>query len=587
MPQPASLEQGRGIADDASEEDAAAWVKRMRKRKGKAALAAAAERNFAELDAAATAPQEEHTAAGLHVLHGAGAFEKGTEAVLTLKDQSIFDDTGKELADRGDVLESAELLAKERREFQKKARAGHYDKYDEAPQGILPQYDESNRNFEKGRRDFRLGQGGEMDAASAELQDPDAVAVAAAGAGKIRYDLSDFSLQRQRDTLTAAEEAALPDFRKPKRRKLVRRRDRAETGELVRSAAAELQQKAESEEEGTQRRTEAEQAEALRRLAEREEGGARGREMRDAAQKEIHNISQKTLTQLKEAPVGAADGWQLRDEVPGRRKRGRPQAEVLVIDPTAEFARTLEPEEPPSERTGKRKQGGDDRQGDASVGDRRRDWEPAPQGDEEPAPEELRRREADQRFRESLQKQELIAEPKVASSVADSLRFLRTKGLFDTARLGRSNDRVLEFNETNDPAPNIVFHRKDERGRELTQKEAFRQQSHIFHGKPPSKTKRQKAERRWSGLRHEQLMRDGDTALGGTAGLRHAQRATGQAGIVLQGGLIERAIQSARDGLDTPAHSAAASAGTASVAGTRSGIGSVPSAMPSTVAQRR
>eukprot|EP01065_Artemidia_motanka_P053366 TRINITY_DN9881_c0_g3_i1.p1 TRINITY_DN9881_c0_g3~~TRINITY_DN9881_c0_g3_i1.p1 ORF type:complete len:581 (+),score=195.96 TRINITY_DN9881_c0_g3_i1:49-1791(+) len=566
MAEPTSIERGHGLADDMPDEDADAWVRRMRKRKRTAAAAAA--QAFDDLDEAAEVA--DHVPAGLKVQHRVNAFEKGSEVILNLKDESIFDDSGKELrANPSDVLESSALVGDEKRAFQKAARVGHYNKYDEDQQGILPQYDDSNREFESARHGFKLDASGELDSVKAMQEDEEAAAAAAAAAGKTRYNLQggEFTLQeQQRDTYTAEEEAK---FRPRKRRRVARKKD---VGQLVREAAEELREDpAERPARSAEPDMDVEQADALRKLAEREHAETVGREQRSAADREIAGIAQRTLTLLKEAPVGAEDGWQLRDDSSaigsavgstlGRsRKRSRTEAGKIVLDPTAEFARTIDTEHAMAERARQEEQEHEERREEAA----RRAAQQRPTStmqvelDKEQLTreQELRRRaEEGKRFRDRLKEEELIPEPKVSSSVAAARDFLNAKGLYDVARIGRSNDRVLEFDPTSDPAPNIVFERKDDRGRDMTLKEAFRFQSHIFHGKMPSRKKREKSDRRWSGLRREALMRDGDTGLRGIAGLRAAQESTGSAGILLQGGLAEKAARLAREGLETPAYS--------------------------------
>jgi U4/U6.U5 tri-snRNP-associated protein 1 len=78
---------------------------------------------------------------------------------------------------------------------------------------------------------------------------------------------------------------------------------------------------------------------------------------------------------------------------------------------------------------------------------------------------------------------------------------------------------------------------KDEAGRKLTDKEAYRQLSYKFHGRAPTKTvrdKRLKRTLREAAIAKGSAQAGGPTGVGGSlAGMRRVQEVTGSAHVTL------------------------------------------------------
>jgi len=152
--------EGTGLGDEPvdGEEDAAEWVRRMKKRQKRIAKKMAEE--LAARDAAAQRVEyTEKDVRGLKVAHAEEEFIEGGEGmVLTLKDATID-----ELEEEGDELENVELGEKERlqKRLELKKKKPVYSAYEEdvdenGERKILGQYDEEI-DPKKGRKKFTLG----------------------------------------------------------------------------------------------------------------------------------------------------------------------------------------------------------------------------------------------------------------------------------------------------------------------------------------------------------------------------------------------------------------------------------------------
>jgi len=82
--------------------------------------------------------------------------------------------------------------------------------------------------------------------------------------------------------------------------------------------------------------------------------------------------------------------------------------------------------------------------------------------------------------------------------------------------IGRHNDeRTSYFKDTDDPAPDIKLEYLDPAtGRPLTRKQAFRNMSHIFHGRNPGDTKKSKIKRNTMKTRKHHAKQSTETPLG-------------------------------------------------------------------------
>jgi U4/U6.U5 tri-snRNP-associated protein 1 len=100
---------------------------------------------------------------------------------------------------------------------------------------------------------------------------------------------------------------------------------------------------------------------------------------------------------------------------------------------------------------------------------------------------------------QSILKKEKVIQAK-KSSVGAALSLLRDQGEFNDKNVvlvGRKNDTKSGnvFSNVNKPGDRIKLEYRDEQGRLLTPKEAFRQLSYKFHGIEPSKKTKEKRER--------------------------------------------------------------------------------------------
>jgi hypothetical protein len=104
----------------------------------------------------------------------------------------------------------------------------------------------------------------------------------------------------------------------------------------------------------------------------------------------------------------------------------------------------------------------------------------------------------------------------------------------------RERERRSERDSRSDPftipgyKPSFKLEYKDDRGRDLDEKEAFQQMSHVFHGKGSGKMK---TEKRLKKIEEEEQMKkmSTDSSLGFLKNIERQQTALGRAHIVLSG----------------------------------------------------
>jgi U4/U6.U5 tri-snRNP-associated protein 1 len=125
----------------------------------------------------------------------------------------------------------------------------------------------------------------------------------------------------------------------------------------------------------------------------------------------------------------------------------------------------------------------------------------------------------------------LLEEPEIGSGIAAALQFAQQKGLLTAHEQdysGRNRDRPLTERERKTKRPFNVFQtveteqeenddidleRVDKFGRRMTQKQAFRELSHHFHGIFPGKNKKEKELKRFQEEMKRKQMADTDTPL--------------------------------------------------------------------------
>lgn len=133
--------------------------------------------------------------------------------------------------------------------------------------------------------------------------------------------------------------------------------------------------------------------------------------------------------------------------------------------------------------------------------------------------------------------------PTAEMGVAAALARFRAMGDLRSRpeQVGRARDERIDWKELDSTVKVPAGQRKiklnytDESGHELTPKEAFRLMCHKFHGKGPSKNKRElRLRRQLQNMRLQQMAND-DTPLGSSSALRNETRRTGVAHVVLSG----------------------------------------------------
>ena len=124
-------------------------------------------------------------------------------------------------------------------------------------------------------------------------------------------------------------------------------------------------------------------------------------------------------------------------------------------------------------------------------------------------------------------------EPLVRSSMAATLSLLNRTGELKQKKVvaGRAKDKVHEFNFSGD---RIKLEYKDNFGRHLTPKEAYRQLSYKFHGVKPGRKKQEKILRKLKEDLQINAMKPGDTPLGMVSAMKQKQKQARQAGVVFK-----------------------------------------------------
>ena len=158
--------EGKGLADEANEEDDLAWLKNSKKRAKQIAKAEQTQRELEERERQAKEAMQytEADLAGVKVGHEVDQFEDGEDQILVLKDTAVD-------AEDDDELEAVSLKERERlqEKIDSKKRKRAYDPNDDesGPKSVLAQYDEEIDG--KKRKAFTLdGQGRTVEEARAE-----------------------------------------------------------------------------------------------------------------------------------------------------------------------------------------------------------------------------------------------------------------------------------------------------------------------------------------------------------------------------------------------------------------------------------
>eukprot|EP00008_Paramoeba_atlantica_P000481 CAMPEP_0201504648 /NCGR_PEP_ID=MMETSP0151_2-20130828/85324_1 /ASSEMBLY_ACC=CAM_ASM_000257 /TAXON_ID=200890 /ORGANISM="Paramoeba atlantica, Strain 621/1 / CCAP 1560/9" /LENGTH=754 /DNA_ID=CAMNT_0047898411 /DNA_START=42 /DNA_END=2307 /DNA_ORIENTATION=+ len=126
-------------------------------------------------------------------------------------------------------------------------------------------------------------------------------------------------------------------------------------------------------------------------------------------------------------------------------------------------------------------------------------------------------------------------QPLVGKGLASALRYMRsTKTEDETVYVGRPSDKSGEDLRPL-PGDTIRIEYRDPYGRIITPKEAFREMSHKFHGKPPGKNKQEKRLKRYLEDQRKNQMSATDTPLNSVDALKKAQKKKQSAFVVIDG----------------------------------------------------
>lgn len=524
--------EGTGLADDGDDGSARDWLKRAaRRQRENAARPKAAEM---------PAPQAGYGAqdiAGMHVAHSMEDLGSG-DHILTLRDADVLDDAEDELID----VKIAQT-ERDRANAERNQRAKPYSGIDdgEGPRGVLSKYDsheglDAQMNMKQSDIGFRIGDAPPPEPTQ-ELPDMDAVRKLTSIDYEKNVETSDY----------------LPEIRFKSGKK--RRAPRVKVSVDESPAEPAVQQP---------RMVTAENF-----IDDDEIAAALTRERRQRAKQQMAKVTPEMIKQnLEKAAESEAQNT---------------QPEGLIIDETAEFVRSISEkakvaeETEPDTRVERAPQ-----TNDVQMTDAEEDTQPVLDPEPEPVDDALEQamegvREAPTDDVLDGAEPESHEEPAVNNGVAAALQVLRRQGIVEehspdlvdrevrqkhydawmnerrredrehaTEPVGemRERDRRLyekreaehameRFRDYN-PDINIEYH--DEFGRTLSQKEAWKRLSHVFHGKAPGHKAQEKRLRRIEEEQRRERLLAGDTLSGMSKAFLERSERLGQAHMVLSVG---------------------------------------------------
>jgi U4/U6.U5 tri-snRNP-associated protein 1 len=576
--------EGKGLADDANDEDDVAWLKGAKKRQKKIAKAEQMQKDLEERERQAREALQytESDLAGVKVGHELNAFDTGEDQILVLKDTAVDED-------EEDELEAVSLKEKERLQerLDSKKRKRTYDPndVDEGGQGsILAQYDEEIEG--KKHKAFTLdGQGKTVEQARQEVFTD----------GKPKKVAISLDILKDENPVTDYMDISEIKIKKPKRKKTkaTRRKHVAEDDDIFPPPNEEVDEEMEVDEPET--------------VAPKPKKNLFDTSFIDDDDLQANLAAQRQKALKKRKKMRPEDiARQMREEAsatPDVRDTTEPDEEPgLIIDETTEFVQNLDrfkSEEAEEERRRQRRQashvsnsiasaGGAqavDEEGDVDMG---ASYAEAAEAEERAEPREqeasahisgtgleeeetldrglgatlklLRDRGVIQPAggadmnAEYRQRQKFLAEKQRAEVYAEQFakdqrekdrqsgkwNHMSTKEREEISRKANTtrdhveSKRLAEiFNK--DYKPNFELNYVDEFGRTMNQKEAFKQLSHQFHGKGSGNTKTQKHLDKVAAEKKKMAESSLETNL---AGMTHAQgqqsKKHKQAGVRLQ-----------------------------------------------------
>jgi len=564
---------------DPEADDVAAWVLKSRKeeekRKAKereAALRTARRLEEQDEDAEESdeddGPYNAKSLAGMKVKHSADELDTGETMILTLEDRGILDESGRLVEDEDVLVESLTAEEKKKLRAKKAAEKKSAPLYGEEgkKRAILDKYDEGEDDEEG----IQLGEDGSVDPEKLRRQREIRAKLEAQISGT--EETATVESVPGQDYYTSEEMAALfkPKKKKKKKEKRLRTKDTSEVlaaleaEAAARGAGSDLgNRSARPDREEASRKDELEKAakkasayeaaldkankasEVLRPSAP--DAPPAAEEDEDEADRELQeSLARARRLSQRKAPSGS-DVQQLAQEIVKSRSENPAEpssaqdgdVEGIQFTEATEFCRNIGVDE----------RGVKDEDGDVKMeladGDAEADGggDPAAKVKDEDTAGESKEGVA------AGAGAGVFTGNNLGKGIFGALDFLRSSGDLRSKRewSGRTNDMkavnlqgisdLFDNDEDNRLNTSIeaALIRRDEFGRVLTPKEAFRMDSYAFHGKPPSKNKQEKRLRKYQEQLAVKKMEAGDTPLQSANRLREAQNTTAQPYLVLTG----------------------------------------------------
>ena len=560
-----------------------------RKPKRKARPAGTSDR-FDEMDEEV---QGQSQVAGAQLSHSLDDFKVGEEVTLTLADQNILD--GDDVNDNEELLENANLAADQRRERKKELASGaKYDPFG-GDSAILQKYDHEEKvaNREKLTLDASGAVNVAKAQRLAEIKSRLQQTAQGADSGATRYDLGGDGRSAGEanqlgggsagDYMTTAEAEAAGHFkksggkgkrtrRKPKGDKLdldalqaeagaadrgTRAEREARAGERAGAAEAELAARTsnfdralaaregqvarklgdgsaamEVAEEEEEVEVDAELQAALARARRLQDTGGGSRHQDDAAQRlaaqVMANAARKGPEVEEGTELGSLEFSETGEFCKAVRAKDEAEADAKESLPSARY------KEFKAEAERQLEEGGE-LGGAASMMPKREKKAKVEEGEEGEEGEEEDDEDEDE-DEELEAKVAMLHERSTGGGMAGGLEGLRGRGLLaeEAATSGRMFDQkgagLENYKEEGETSFNLDYH--DEYGRKMTQKQAFRQLSWKFHGKGPSKKRREK---RMMEMEKQMDDKGRDVGMEYMGVLAKAQEKTKSAHVVLSG----------------------------------------------------
>jgi U4/U6.U5 tri-snRNP-associated protein 1 len=575
--------EGKGLADEANDEDDLAWLKGSKKRAKKIAKAEQTQRELEERERQAREALQytEADLAGVKVGHEVDQFDDGEDQILVLKDTAVD-------AEDDDELEAVSLKERERlqEKLDSKKRKRAYDPNDneDGPKSILAQYDEEIDG--KKRKAFTLdGQGRTVEDIKAE----------AAGITKPKRVAISLDILQDDTPVNDYMDISEVKMKKPKKKKSKSsKRRRTEDDDEMMTVATEDANKMELDESETAAPKPRKKAHFDESFVDDDDLQAQLAAQRRQALKKRKKMRPEDLArQLREDSAPETPGVMDSTELGGE------DAGTLVIDETTEFVHNLgahAEDEEEIQRRQRRKSshvsGGIASVGEANVDDegdvnmdesyaalaeaedrsqlRTQATEISGTGlDDEKTIDQglgatlalLKQRgviasvDSDDRNAAFRERQKFLAEKQRAEESAERLRKEHRERERNSARWNNMTPREREewarknnvaadhvesrkladiFNK--DYKPNVELNYVDEHGRQLNEKEAFKMLSHQFHGKGSGNTKTKKHLDKIAGERRKlaESSLEATRAGGLNSALDHASKKNKFAGVRLQ-----------------------------------------------------